>query len=164
METIGSKIKLLRRSKGLSLMDLVEKLGALEIEVSDTALSKIETGKTKSITIDLGKGIAKALDISFNELFDIEETSQNQDQIESLKEQIENLKEKARYNISLKKAVLMSFYTSFTHISNNINRYEAKEESELRHESLYDFTNDFKKNLIELNVFVDSDFESFEGK
>ena len=50
-------------------MDLVEKLGALEIEVSDTALSKIETGKTKSITIDLGKGIAKALDISFNELF-----------------------------------------------------------------------------------------------
>lgn len=45
------------------------------LNVSDTALSKVETGKTKSITVDLGKGIAKALEISFNDLFEIENQS-----------------------------------------------------------------------------------------
>jgi transcriptional regulator with XRE-family HTH domain len=83
METIGNKIKRLRRSKGLSLMDLVAKMNALKIDISDTALSKIETGKTKSITVDLGKGLANAFDISFNELFDIET---NNSQIKNLKE------------------------------------------------------------------------------
>ena len=67
METIGDKIKGHRKVKGLSLMELAKIL-----EVSDTALSKIETGKTKSITIDLGKGIAKALEIPFYKMFDIE--------------------------------------------------------------------------------------------
>ncbi|MBW8334858.1 MAG: helix-turn-helix transcriptional regulator [Prolixibacteraceae bacterium] len=67
METIGDKIKRLRKANGYSLMDLANML-----DISDTAISKIETGKTKSITIDLGKGIAKALDVSFNELFEIE--------------------------------------------------------------------------------------------
>lgn len=64
---LGSKIQSLRKSKGLSLMQLATKL-----DVSDTALSKIETAKTTSITIELGKGIASALGVSFNELFEIE--------------------------------------------------------------------------------------------
>ena len=86
METTGNKIKRLRKSKGLSLMELAKMVeipdsARSQVEpgktkkISDTALSKLETGKTTSITIDLGKSIAKALGISFNELFDIEVTS-----------------------------------------------------------------------------------------
>lgn len=157
MESIGEKIRSIRKSKGISQTAVAD-----SCSIKQSSYANIENGKTQNITIEIGKGIAKALDISFNELFDIEATPQNQDQIESLKEQIENLKEKARYNITIKKAVLMSFYTSFTHISNNIIKYEGSEESEIKLESLYDFTNHFKKNLIELGVFVDADFEPFK--
>jgi len=86
MEAIGDKIKRLRKNRGLSLMDLANIL-----EVSDTALSKIETGKTKSITIDLGKGIAKALDISFGELFDIEVSSIAAELLSLKNEEFDNL-------------------------------------------------------------------------
>ncbi|MEI6569423.1 MAG: helix-turn-helix transcriptional regulator [Verrucomicrobiota bacterium] len=64
---MGSRIKKLRRDSNLSLMALAKDVG-----LSDMALSKIETGKTKSITIDKGKGLARALGVSFAELFEIE--------------------------------------------------------------------------------------------
>jgi transcriptional regulator with XRE-family HTH domain len=64
---LGEKIKRLRKSKGFSLMQL-----AGIVDISDTALSKIETGKTVSITVDLGKKLCDVLNISFNELFEIE--------------------------------------------------------------------------------------------
>jgi len=158
MESIGEKIRNIRKSKGISQTAVAD-----SCNIKQSSYANIENGKTQNITIEIGKGISKALDISFNELFDIEVTLQNKDQLESLKEQIENFKERDRYNLKIKKAVLMSFFTSFTHVSNNINMYEI-EDSDIKHESLYDFTNDFKKNLIELGVFVESDFESFENK
>lgn len=83
METIGEKIKRLRKSKGLSLMDLANKL-----EVSDTAISKIETGKTKSITVEMGENLCKELGVSFYELFDIET---NNDEIREAKSLIDAL-------------------------------------------------------------------------
>lgn len=67
MDTIGDRIKKLRKAKGLSLMQLANKL-----IVSDMTLSKIETGKTKSITIELGKKLCSALDVSFSDLFEID--------------------------------------------------------------------------------------------
>ena len=67
--TRGKKILGLRKSKGISRRGL-----AKNIDISDTALANIENGETKNITIELGKGIAIALNISFNELFDIETT------------------------------------------------------------------------------------------
>lgn len=101
METTGNKIKRLRKSKGLSLMDLAKMVeipdsARSKVEpgktknISDTALSKLETGKTTSITIDLGKSIAKALEISFNELFDIE-VDENKGQEVELKTEINRL-------------------------------------------------------------------------
>jgi len=65
METIGSRLKRLRKSKGLTLRNLSK-----IIDISDTAISKIETGKTSSITISLGLKICKALDVPFPELWE----------------------------------------------------------------------------------------------
>jgi transcriptional regulator with XRE-family HTH domain len=66
MNTIGKKIKVLRVQNGLSLKELGSLIG-----LSDTAILKIENGKTKNITIEIGKELAKAFNISFNELFEI---------------------------------------------------------------------------------------------
>lgn len=87
METIGDKIKGLRKSKGLSLMDLANILS-----VSDTSLSKIETGKTKNVTVEFGKSLAKALNISFVDLFEIEVKANKESEI--LVSEIEDLKKK----------------------------------------------------------------------
>jgi transcriptional regulator with XRE-family HTH domain len=91
MEAIGKKIKRLRNIKRISLKELASILG-----VSDTALSKIETGKTQSITIDLGKGIASTLEVSFNELFEIEPPQINTEEIEQLKRRVKELEETLR--------------------------------------------------------------------
>lgn len=63
----GNRINGLRESKGFSRRGLSKIIG-----ISDTALAKVENGETQSITIDLGKELCKSLDISFNELFEIE--------------------------------------------------------------------------------------------
>ncbi len=63
---IGQSIKKLRLSKGLSQAEVAESCG-----ISQSAYAKIESGKTKNITIDIGRLIAEFLEISFVELFDI---------------------------------------------------------------------------------------------
>lgn len=90
METIGDKIKNYRKLKGLNLKELANKVG-----VSDTALSNIETGKTKSITIDLGKDLCTELGVSFGDLFGIESNNEEnrkfKDQISFSTERINEL-------------------------------------------------------------------------
>lgn len=111
MEKIGEKIKQLRWSRGLNIMDL-----AARLDISGTALSKIETGKTKSITIALGKELAKALDISFNVLFEIEATPQKQDQTENLISEIESLKkqiEELKIRITEKDSLIKTLSNSY---------------------------------------------------
>lgn len=63
----SEKIKEYRKEKGFSQTDMAKKIG-----ISQAAYGKIESGFTKNITIEVGKGIAKALGISFGELFKIE--------------------------------------------------------------------------------------------
>lgn len=84
---ISEKIKKLRKLKDLSQSEV-----ANIINISQAAYAKIESGFTKSITIEIGKGIAKALDVSFNELFDIDAPSASIDQTEKLIVEIEALK------------------------------------------------------------------------
>lgn len=63
---VGQRIKKLRLSKGLSQAEVA---GACDI--SQSAYAKIESGKTKNITIDIGRSIAQFLGIRFMDLFDI---------------------------------------------------------------------------------------------
>jgi transcriptional regulator with XRE-family HTH domain len=67
METIGDKIRRIRKSKGISQNTVSEICG-----ITQPSYANIESGKTQNITIEIGRGIADALGLSFNELFEIE--------------------------------------------------------------------------------------------
>lgn len=90
METIGDKIKKLRNAKRLSLKELADR-----VNLSNTGLSKIETGKTKTVTIEIGKRLCEALDVSFNELFEILPDNQagekNKIEVETLRKRVSEL-------------------------------------------------------------------------
>lgn len=82
----GKKIAKLRESRSLSIRKMANIIG-----ISDTALAKIEKGKNENIKIDTGIKIAKALDVSFNELFEIEMPSAANEK--KLEEEIKRLEE-----------------------------------------------------------------------
>lgn len=67
MEILHAKIKRLRLEKRIGQTELAEIIG-----ISRSAYIQIENGITKNISIDLGQSIAKSLEISFVDLFDIE--------------------------------------------------------------------------------------------
>lgn len=178
METIGDKIKRLRKSKGLSLKDLVKILNISGKNFSDTALSKIETGLTKNITVALGKELSKALDISFNELFEIESSIGNTEliekqtaDIESLKKQIEEktllidaLKnEKAHIKEHLVMQMVASYSWDINFIDSQIKYYakkqdekEALEINKLNIQRNFDINKDY---YIKTGFLSQSDFD-----
>ena len=67
MESLGEKIRQIRKSKGISQMTVAD-----TCNIKQSSYANIESGKTQNITIEIGKGIAKALGVPFNELFEIE--------------------------------------------------------------------------------------------
>lgn len=67
MEEILKRIKAYRKERGLSQSDLSKKLN-----ISQTAYAKIEAGKTTSISLEVCKKLAKALQVDFGSLFEIE--------------------------------------------------------------------------------------------
>ena len=67
MSNIHEKIRELRKQKGINQKQVADFAG-----LSVAAYSNIESGISKSITIEAGRGIADALGLSFNELFEIE--------------------------------------------------------------------------------------------
>lgn len=67
MNSTGLKIKQIRKSKGLSQQLVADSAG-----ITQSSLALIESGKTKNISVEVGKGITEALGISFHELFNIE--------------------------------------------------------------------------------------------
>jgi transcriptional regulator with XRE-family HTH domain len=82
---LRERIKELRKRNNLSQSQMAQ-----IIDISQAAYAKIESGLTDNITIDVGKGIAKALEVSFNELFEIE-ALQNDSLLEELKAENERL-------------------------------------------------------------------------
>lgn len=67
MSSISDRVLRLREENNFSRKKLAELAG-----VSQPTIYNIENGKTDNITLSVGKGIAKALGISFGELFEIE--------------------------------------------------------------------------------------------
>jgi len=98
VETIGEKIKKIRTEKKISQKQVSDICG-----LTPSAYLFIENGTTKSISIEVGKGIAQALDVPFTELFDI---VTNPSEIEKLLTEItsyrENIDELTNDNILLK--------------------------------------------------------------
>lgn len=87
---ILEKIKQHRNQKNLSQAQVAAVIG-----ISQAAYAKIESGITENISLFIAKGIAKALNESFNELFDINSDSKNSeiqtDEIEDLKKKNKEL-------------------------------------------------------------------------
>lgn len=106
MKSIGSKILRTRTEQGLSKAYMSRSCG-----LTQTAYANIEDEKTKSISIETGKKIAKALNIGFTELFEIEiptqAIDQNKKEIEQLKKRIEELED-----INRTKSRLINIYES----------------------------------------------------
>lgn len=98
METINEKIKRIRIEAGINQADVARAAG-----IKQSSYASIEKGDTKSISIEVGKGIAKALGISFNELFEVE-ILQNDSLINELKAENERLKE--QLNLTNQQSVL----------------------------------------------------------
>ena len=109
---ILEKIKNLRNQKGISQTKLADAIG-----ISQTGYAKIERGDTENIPLSVAVGIAKALNVGFNELFDIDGDSQKIDglngQIEELKAKIEELKER----IGEKDLLIKSFINKIKNMS-----------------------------------------------
>lgn len=82
MAELGEKLRKLRIEKRLTQKYIADLCG-----ITPTAYTFIENGTTKNITIEVGKGISKALEVPFNELFDIES---NSDEIASLVRSLED--------------------------------------------------------------------------
>lgn len=96
MSELSEKIRLLREAKGIRPADVARSAG-----IKQSSYASIEKGNTKSISIEVGKGIAEALRISFNELFDVEAPAANTDNLlkneELLKTKLEELNKKSEY-------------------------------------------------------------------
>lgn len=102
METLNEKIKRIRTERNVRPADIARFAG-----IKQSSYASIEKGDTKSISIEVGKGIAKALGMSFNELFEIEvadnsellfaEIKQLKKRITELEEQLNDKKELLRY-------------------------------------------------------------------
>jgi len=69
LRIVGSNIKKIRESKGLTQVDLV---GKIEGEIDTTNISRIEAGRTNPTVFTLYR-IAVALEVSVKELLDINE-------------------------------------------------------------------------------------------
>ncbi|MCW0483504.1 helix-turn-helix domain-containing protein [Gaoshiqia sediminis] len=153
MKPIGERIKEIRQSKGISQTIVAETCG-----IKQSSYANIENGKTQNITIEIGKGIARALDVSFIELFDIaisdkyfdgykadleSITEAYSDLDETVKELLERIKEKDLLIETLKNEkshvrqhLVMQLVSNFTFdvnfISNQIaNTKDEKEKAEL---------------------------------
>ncbi|SHF53092.1 DNA-binding transcriptional regulator, XRE-family HTH domain [Mariniphaga anaerophila] len=91
---IFKKIKRIRTEKKISQQDVADILG-----ITQAAYAKIENPnnpESRKISIEYGKGIARALGVSFNELFEIESPAnieEMQVEIKRLKTEISSLKE-----------------------------------------------------------------------
>lgn len=90
MESINEKIKRIRLETGVNQADVARSAG-----IKQSSYASIEKGDTKSISIEVGKGIAKALNISFNELFEIET---NNEKITKLKDLVFKSMHEFRFN------------------------------------------------------------------
>ncbi|NQU51483.1 MAG: helix-turn-helix transcriptional regulator [Bacteroidetes bacterium] len=71
MYEFKEKIKKLRIEKGLKQADVARAAGIKQATLASIE-KPVELDGTKAMTIETGKGIAKALGVPFNELFDIE--------------------------------------------------------------------------------------------
>jgi transcriptional regulator with XRE-family HTH domain len=93
METLGERIKRIRKSINLTQKELAEKAG-----ITQSALVAIEKGKTRNIFLEVAKGIARSLNVSFDYLYDMDEAKRIDRFLENIKQLEDQLETEKRLN------------------------------------------------------------------
>jgi transcriptional regulator with XRE-family HTH domain len=85
MKLFGEKIKELRKSKGITQVEIANACG-----IKQSSYANIENDITKTITIEIGKQIAFTLGIPFVDLFEIKQSESSIDQLIAHEEELMN--------------------------------------------------------------------------
>ena len=167
---ILEKIKNLRNQRGFSQSKLAQEIG-----ISQTGYAKIERGDTDTIPLSVAIGIAKSLNVGFNELFDIDgdshkidnlwKTIEDQKQkIEELKDQITLLKNEKEH---IKAHLVMQMVSSYSWEIGAIDYEYAASKSEERKSALGKILEDIRKTFnsnkdyyIKTGFLSESDFKN----
>ena len=139
MNSISSRIVKLRKVKNYSRKKLAELAG-----VSQPTIYNIENGKAASITLSVGKRIAKALDISFAELFEIENTGTEKAELEDRIKKLEEKVGELTSRLKEKDFVIEMFKNEKTRISKDISHFL---------EETYDMQTHYLKKMSSLSSF-----------
>lgn len=181
MKPVGEKIKEIRKSKGINQTVVADICG-----IKQSSYANIENGKTQTISIEVGKGIAKALGVSFVDLFEIETNDplaeENSIRIKSLEWELETLYEilkERREHIELlknqieayKKMLLISTDTFLQPYLGDIDSdiKSAKSEKERnklikRKKKINDTIDNIKKFYSDLGLVTKDEFEKFRSE
>lgn len=166
---ILERIKNLRNQKGISQTKLAEAIG-----ISQTGYAKIERGDTENIPLSVAVGIAKALNVGFNELFDIDGDSRKIDglinEIELLKNRIseKSLLIEALMNEKLhsKERFVMQLVDDYSFDMDFVDEYILKAENEEEKDKLIDLRQDIvakftgdKDHYLKIGFLSQSDFD-----
>jgi transcriptional regulator with XRE-family HTH domain len=165
MNSSAEKIKKLRTLKGISQTEVADQCG-----IKQSSYANIENGKTQNITIEIGKGIAKALEVPFYELFDIlPENRELNSQIENLKSENERLNKELidtvkflslyqKLEVNYKTLIINAIQISY----NNFVKYNSEQNNSLT--MIKDFIKLFSKELINATVINENDIKNIDDK
>lgn len=124
MEELHDKIRAIRLSKNVNQSEMANSIG-----ISRNAYVQIEKGVTKSISIEAGKKIAEALQVSFNELFEIEQESKIESELKGEKEELDNqiagLYKQQDYHLELIRGKRSLFRLIYSQLSTIISQLET---------------------------------------
>ena len=112
------KIKTLRNQKGLSQAKMAELIG-----ISQTGYAKIESTVTENIALSVAVSMAKALNVGFNELFDIDGDSQKIEKLEKKIEKLEKENKTHENNILLYEILFKNFKQMVLEKSDYVTEY-----------------------------------------
>lgn len=165
MKPIGERIKELRKSKGISQVVMAEACG-----IKQSSYANIENGKTQTISIEVGKGIAKALNMPFGELFEVEAAGANAVELEKKVKELEEkisalenrIKEKDKIieliekenNLLVKEGTMLTLFSVVNMlIEDEINMNNAKtEDIKKMYEDMHSKMESDTKNYINENI------------
>ncbi len=160
MEGLNEKIKQLRIERGINQVDVAKSAG-----IKQSSYASIEKGITKTFSLKVAKGIAKALNVSFNELFEIDDDFTQKD---TLKNEVWNLKksieEKEKY-IDLQEKVIKNYKNAILEAydwsgTKDIIGIDAFLE-DMTDDKIHSFRQEFFQKLLNWGCFTKKDIELF---
>jgi transcriptional regulator with XRE-family HTH domain len=175
MEELKDKLSRIRINKGLSQNFVAKKAG-----ITQPYYASIEKGDSTNLTLKVAKGISLALEISFNELFDIPLPQQNDSGIDFLHEEISRLKNqlsdkeiltqmliKKELNTRLNFVEFLCFSYDLVMIQIEFISTDLKSKSisissvEENKLAIMSFFENFKQDFIKYGILTELDFEEF---